>query len=485
MKPFSTLLLLILFGCYLQAQSVVISAEKDNTIYEDTLGNLSNGAGSYLFAGQTATNLSRRALLKFDIAVNVPGGSLIDSVSLELYMNKAIFGSPAVSVHALTSDWGEGTSDALGEEGGGAVATIGDATWLHSSYSTVLWTDTAGDFVPTPSAQSAIAATTAFYTWQSVTMTADVQNWLTSPLSNFGWILIGDESTPITARRFCSREHATPAYRPALTVYYTGPPTLFSHPKDTTICAGDSAIFSVSGEGITGYQWQEYNGSWSDISNGGSYDGADSDSLLIYPTGFGLNGNNYRCIVTGGVPPADTSMANTLTVLAAPTVVLSPGNLTYCYGEEHTLSGPAGDNQWYRNGYLLPGDTLAELLVTGSGRYNMIQRNALGCTDSASTAIVVKVLDCTGTAAETYGSTIKVFPNPAKEQIWVSVPSGLGETIIEIIDASQRVVLRVAHYIGADALPILIPVAQLDSGWYMLNLRGQGFIANHRLVLVD
>ena len=33
------------------------------------------------------------------------------------------------------------------------------------------------------------------YTWSSAQMVADVQGWLDNPASNFGWLMLGDEST--------------------------------------------------------------------------------------------------------------------------------------------------------------------------------------------------------------------------------------------------------------------------------------------------
>src|SRR4029450_9443161 len=50
---------------------------------------------------------------------------------------------------------------------------------------------------------------------------ADVAAWCKNPSSNFGWLAKGlDESTNTTAKRFETRESATP---PALTINYTPP----------------------------------------------------------------------------------------------------------------------------------------------------------------------------------------------------------------------------------------------------------------------
>jgi len=50
---------------------------------------------------------------------------------------------------------------------------------------------------------------------------ADVQSWIDQPATNFGWIVVGDETTGNTARKCDSRESA--AGNPTLTVSYIAP----------------------------------------------------------------------------------------------------------------------------------------------------------------------------------------------------------------------------------------------------------------------
>lgn len=204
-----------------------IGASKDNTLYEDPNGSLSNGAGDHLFAGNTGGGLIRRGLLKFDIDGQVPAGATIDSVRLTLYMSRTISGNQQVELRRVLSDWGEGTSHAPGEEGGGAPATSGDATWIHTFYDTQFWTNAGGDFSAIASASRMVGDAT-FYTWGSTPeMVADVQDWLDNPANNFGWAIICNEAASSTAKRFDSRENPNSNRRPLLTVYYS-PPTAIS-----------------------------------------------------------------------------------------------------------------------------------------------------------------------------------------------------------------------------------------------------------------
>jgi len=209
------------------SQSMVqISAAKDNTLYEDPNGTLSNGAGDYLFTGKTSNGFLRRALLKFDIGA-VPAGAVIDSVKLTLYMSRTLLtNNESIELHRVLSDWGEGTSNAVGNEGGGAPAAPGDASWIHTFFDTQFWTNSGGDLASTVAA-SLTVGDTAFYTWGSTPqMVADVQDWLDNPANNFGWVIISDETANTTTKRFDSRDNPIASHQPRLIVFYTPPTTI-------------------------------------------------------------------------------------------------------------------------------------------------------------------------------------------------------------------------------------------------------------------
>ncbi len=204
----------------LAADTVSLAASRDNTLFEES-GLLSNGAGDYLFAGRTLIGDARRALLYFDMS-SIPAGSTILSARLSLFMSMTIAADVDVSLHRVISDWGEGTSDAANEEGKGAAATPGDATWLHTFAPSDLWGDVGGDFISLASAVS-IVNDVGIYRWEANDMTVlDVQGWLDAPSTNFGWIVRGDESTNTTAKRFNSRENPDAATRPTLEIVYAG-----------------------------------------------------------------------------------------------------------------------------------------------------------------------------------------------------------------------------------------------------------------------
>ena len=211
------------------AVTIVLEPVKDTTLYSD-IEDFSNGSGQFFFTGQTNGAANRRALLKFDVAGSIPAGSTVTSASLQLYMSRTQSASQTVFLHLLQADWGEGISDPSGNEGGGTLAEDNDATWRYRFYDTFdppsapQWTTLGGDFNPTPTASATVAGN-GFYTWGSTfAMIVAVQGWLNNPSANHGWIIIGNEDTPGTTKRFNSRSHATTSQRPRLTINYNLPP---------------------------------------------------------------------------------------------------------------------------------------------------------------------------------------------------------------------------------------------------------------------
>jgi hypothetical protein len=203
------------------AVSVTLSPNKDATLYQDPTGAYASGAGEHLFIGNNKQGLSRRALIAFDVAGSIPPGATIKGVSLTLTLSRTVAGAGTVELRRVLADWGEGASDASANEGGGTFAESGDATWIHRKYDTARWQSPGGDFSPEASADATVDGAGA-YTWGPTSpLAADVQSWLDDPLSNFGWLLLGNESGNLTARRFDSRESLEVKDRPKLTIKFT------------------------------------------------------------------------------------------------------------------------------------------------------------------------------------------------------------------------------------------------------------------------
>ena len=204
----------------------------DNTLYETAIDQgdqkieVSNGAGSFLFAGRTGLDAGykrRRALLRFDLASSLPPDTEIVFAELSLYQSKSAPGSPpaVMGLHRVLQSWGEGESNAVGPEGQGNPAEAGDATWHHSHYPDELWEAEGGNYQEAASAVATVGQELRRYVWTcNESLLEDLRTWRDNPELNFGWILVGGEAAGFSAHRFSSRENSTQENRPILTITY-------------------------------------------------------------------------------------------------------------------------------------------------------------------------------------------------------------------------------------------------------------------------
>jgi hypothetical protein len=204
-----------------QAATVSIHPTADTTLQE-AYPDYNYGDGTSFTAGGRRQGGRTRALLLFDIAGNIPVGSTINSVTLTLSCIEAPSGgiNSIFDLNRLNASWGEGN----GSDHGGTTAGPGQATWNNRFGSSGSpWITPGGDFFSTASASRSVAGAGNYTFASTAALVADVQAWLSSPASDFGWLLRSEsESTATTIRRFGSRDDGISA--PTLTINYTPVP---------------------------------------------------------------------------------------------------------------------------------------------------------------------------------------------------------------------------------------------------------------------
>lgn len=118
--------------------------------------------------------------------------------------------------------------------------------------------------------------------------------------------------------------------------------TITGNPTDKTVCEGTNTSFvaAASGTGLS-YQWQvstNGGGSWADVSNGGVYSGATTNTLSLTGVMPSMNTYQYRCVVSN--PPCNpgTTTAAMLTVNTFPQITAQPQSATICESQGNTFS---------------------------------------------------------------------------------------------------------------------------------------------------
>ena len=220
---------LALTGCFAPvgssaAQFITLRPVADTSLSE-TAPNNNLGAQTFTTAGVTQNNTKTRALYQFDIAGNIPAGSLITSVELLLEVTRQPADGYAIGtfgLHRVLVPWGEGNKITANPNnpGQGAPASAGEATWLQRQHGIAAWASPGGapgtDFIAMSSALQVVynMANSPYSFGFTSALSADVQTWLDNPSQNFGWMLLVEpETDAFTARRFGAREDSINAPR--------------------------------------------------------------------------------------------------------------------------------------------------------------------------------------------------------------------------------------------------------------------------------
>jgi kumamolisin len=134
-------------------------------------------------------------------------------------------------------------------------------------------------------------------------------------------------------------------------------PSISAQPADETVTAGGAVVFSFTAGGIPApaIQWQRLpsGGSiWANLTNSATYAGATTNNLTINATTTGMNGDQFRAIISN--PLANlTSNVVTLTVQSPPAITAQPANVSVVLGNSTSFTvasvgNPEPTYQWQR-----------------------------------------------------------------------------------------------------------------------------------------
>ena len=121
-------------------------------------------------------------------------------------------------------------------------------------------------------------------------------------------------------------------------------PTITTQPTDKTVVYGATAVFSVTAENATSYQWyyrKSSTGTWLTVKE------ADAKTAHITVASAGKNGYQYRCKVMNANGYVYT---NTVTLKVKPKVTTQPTNMTIAVGATASFAVTAQSAtgyQWY------------------------------------------------------------------------------------------------------------------------------------------
>ena len=293
----------------------------------------------------------------------------------------------ALSLRRLERDWSEGGS--LTSQGRGRPAQTGDVTWSHRSFnSSDTWNKEGGDFGSISA--TATVSGTGSAAWSSSQMAADVQMWLDDPNTNFGWILLGSESTEGSAKGFASSEGPS-SFRPKLTIEFSpvppAPPEIAEHPVSQSATLGSAVTFSVQTAGeVDAFGW---------FKDGLALAGETAPELVLLDLTLADAGTYFVEVSNAG--GTSTSEVALLDVLPdPPEIVEHPVSRSVTVGSEVRFSvqtaGEVDTIQWFKDDSGLAGETAAELVLlevtlADAGTY-FVEVSNTGGTASSEVALL-------------------------------------------------------------------------------------------------
>jgi hypothetical protein len=190
-----------------------------------------------------------------------------------------------------------------------------------------------------------------------------------------------------------------------------------TQPANSSVCSAANTSFTVTATGLS-FVWQEStNGgaTWSNITNGGIYNGATTTTLTLTGVTAGMNNYQYRCVVTGDCSPTPVnSNAAILTINTATNISTQPLPSTICSGANTSFNvaatGTALTYQWqvstdggitYNtivNGGVYSGATTNTINITGAiaamnnYRYRCVISGACSPVNTNGVALTVNAL---------------------------------------------------------------------------------------------
>lgn len=171
-------------------------------------------------------------------------------------------------------------------------------------------------------------------------------------------------------------------------------------PASASICPGGSRVLTTSGG--TSYQW---------FRNGVLINGATNSTISVDQPGV------YSVSITNGTCTAIASNTVTVTQTSTPgPAVTVSGATNFCEGGSVTLSSSATvDNQWYKDGVIIPGANGQNFIATESGSYSVrtIIANCMSELSSTTNVMAIPrptapVIIATGNTTFCQGGTVKL-----------------------------------------------------------------------------
>lgn len=268
---------------------------------------------------------------------------------------------------------------------------------------------------------------------------------------NAGWMNLTPANGDVivcmmTIPLVCTTEDTLISNSITMTVTPRVTPSITVNVPTTSVCSGDTAHFvatAVNGGAAPTYQWQV----------NATLMGANSPLLDYAPA----NGDLVFCRLTSNEACTTSSTATG----NASAMVVNPRPVTPIITHTgNTLStGIYASYQWFLNGTAIPGATTQSIVLQQNGSYSVTVTDGGQC----STGSAVLPVGGVGVGATPVHATIRVFPNPVQEAVYITAPFAVHAVLKDIVGRTLIMQSNAAR----------LDVHALPAGHYLLELTDQ------------
>lgn len=226
----------------------------------------------------------------------------------------------------------------------------------------------------------------------------------------------------------------------------------------TTICDGDTIIYTDGSVNTTSIVWN--------FAGGSPSSGTTSPIAVVYATA-----GPYTTTLTSTNAFGTASTSSTVTVVATPSPTITAA------GNDLSTTVPYTTYQWYHDGVLIPGATSQVYTITMGGDY-YCEVTSSGCPGVSNT-----LTSTLGVASFSILST-KIYPNPVADVLNVEFITNENTSVqYSIMDLQGRLVINSNSMEASTGMNLwTVDLSELANGSYILQLTTQNGRMNKAFV---
>ncbi|MBU1719067.1 MAG: PKD domain-containing protein, partial [Bacteroidetes bacterium] len=257
------------------------------------------------------------------------------------------------------------------------------------------------------------------------------------------------------------------------------PDAIFSTAQ-TTLCAGDSILYNNSSTGATDFEW---------IFEGGAPASStlNNPGYITYPT---AGQYDVTLIAVNGSQSDTTTLADYIHIYEQPVAAFSATDdtlyLPNAFVAFTNQSQGATSYIWTFGDASSSTETDPWHIYDTTGVYTVVLiANNGACSDSIVSTDAIVVLVISSASAETGEENVRIFPQPVKEYINITLPSGFsGEVRVTITDMTGNIVLAKQCEV-VQGSPNIINLHGIAPGNYLLSVSSGESTYSSLLILIS